>query len=144
MKIITVILLVFCMISCSLQKNIVSSSLPLNKELPKEVYYSLNFKQFWLDLVSETETFKKMSKYSPSKEMREEYSLVKQGDQYVISGFLKVNAEFDKDNFKSFGGTLVKFTETQYTFTFPIVNIDKIFSVEGISAVELANKVQIK
>ncbi len=141
MKTIYLSIIVLLILSCTAQKNNLSA-LPLPEEPPKEVYCSSTFRLFWLDLYSETKDLKSMKRYEPSQEMIERHAVSKQGKTFTISGYLKVKPNFNAEVFKTHGGTLVKFNEEMFTFTFPIASIDKLFAIEGIEAIEMANKVR--
>ncbi len=138
-KIAFLLLIATLSMSCA-QKKAVVTVLPLQQELPKNIDFSSNFRQMWSELVSETKNVEEMTDYKPSKALIEKYGLMTVNDKYAFSGFLHVTESFNAETFKSFGGTLVKFSDTKYTFTFPILTIDKIFNIEGIKHIELARK----
>ncbi len=141
-KVVFVMAVILGLASCSQQKSLVST-LPL-ENLPKEIKFSPSFRIFWEEMKTETAGLSKITKFKPTDEFCDKYSIRKEGKVYAISGFLTVNEKFNVEKFKSLGGTLVKFTDTKYTFMFPLRSVDRLFDVEGIRAIELARKVQTK
>lgn len=128
--------------SCSTTNKFVSK-LPINRELPNNISFSNEFRSFWVMFVEEVNKVSSIDKYVPSDDILTFYSLSNDNGVYYLSGYLSVNNDFDLIMFEKKGGELVKFSDTLYTFRFPLKNITSMFDVKGITAVEITNKVQL-
>lgn len=142
-NIIIFISIFFALISCSSVKN--SSTTPnISSDLPTNITYSNNFKQFWSTYVSDINSAKSLQQYRPSKELISTNNLMKLDGKYFIFGMIYVDAATFSDK-TSVGN--IKFSTVAsdlYKFYCPITDVVALFDIKGIVRIELSETAYTK
>ena len=105
--------------------------------------FSVNLKSLWKEVIEECGD-KDLNKYTPSQDLINKFSLRKQDNQYVLSGFLHTDSTFKESDIENLGGNVVKYSDKIKTFIIPIKNIPALINVKGITYIDTGRKVQIK
>lgn len=138
----------YCIIAACLFFECSSST----KSIRSENYYktimdsnqfSVNFKSLWKEVIEECGN-NDLHKYTPSQNLINKFSLRKQNNQYILSGFLHTDSTFKESDIENHGGNVVKYSDKIKTFTIPIKNIPALIKVKGITYIDTGRKVQIK
>lgn len=112
--------------------------------LPDHMTYNATFKMLWNDISAEAGNRSSLKNYSPSKDIIQKYSLSRQSEKYIVSGFLFADERFSVQEFEKIGGSLVDYGNGQYTFRIPINRLDKMLHIQGITRIEIGNKSNLK
>lgn len=86
----------------------------------------------------------KISDYKPSKTLTEKYLIRKQGEDYIISGFIKVENEFNPNDLKNKGISFGNPSGALITVNVPIVLLEVFLSADHITYFEISERVTTK
>lgn len=108
--------------------------------LPQELPVSASFRMFWeawqADLAQSGQA---IDDYTPSTLLVQRFSLRNQNGEYLATGFLHTDAEFDADALTQLGGYCVKYNETMYSFAVPLRSLTRFVALPGITYIEASS-----
>ena len=141
-KLLCYALVIISLVECSSFSKSISSDNSLLSTMDR-ARLSNSFNSFWEEL-SEEANGKSLEQYIPSQALIERYSLKKQDQQFLVSGFLHTDSTFNKADIEYIGGNVVAYTNKIKTFSVPIKNIPLLIKVKGITYIEISRKVRTK
>jgi len=141
-KLLCYALVIISLVECSSFNKSISSD---NSHLSTmdRAKLSNSFNSFWEELTEEANG-KSLEQYIPSQALIERYSLKKQDQQILVSGFLHTDSTFNKADIECIGGNVVTYANKIKTFSVPIKNVSLLIQVKGITYIEIGRKVRTK
>ncbi len=138
----------FCLTTtscCSTKKTATTkTNTSLVGELPSNIDFSTSFLVFWTAFQDDTKGLKSLENYKPSQEIIDLAAVSLVDDEYMLSGYLKTDANFDETAFAHLGGIINRIDETLATFKMPLKNVPEMLKLKGLVSVEAANRVQLR
>ncbi len=146
-KYICPLLLAFGITACHSAKESVSESATSATEyvLPDSLSTSPGFRMFWTEWNTHLkQSGKTWAEFTPTEELAKKYSLRKNSDGYILSGFLHTSPDFDKESLTLIGGNCVAYGKGIFTFHIPVREIPRLVTLPGITYIECASPAQLR
>lgn len=108
--------------------------------LPQDLSVSASFRMFWDAWNAElAQSGKGIDSYTPSDLLIQRFALRNQNGEYLMTGFLHTNTEFEADALTQLGGYCVKYNDTMYSFAVPLRSLTRFIALPGITYIEAAS-----
>ena len=140
LSIFIIFLFSFFLFNCSSTKKVEKSSVENHKEYRFSL--SLQTKLFLSDLEKERKG-KNLKDFEPTSALIEKYQIKKIQDAYSISGFIKINDDFNESDLKSLNIKINSTLNKTMTIIIPISTIHDFLELNGINYFEIATKVNL-
>jgi hypothetical protein len=141
----TALISLLLLVSCVNTKQVNSISQTENSNLSARFNVSVRTKLFLSDLNKELVHNKRgMAKFEPSEKLLKDFAIRKQGNIYLISGFIKTNEGFDRTLLEKSGITFGEQVGQICTVNIPLQCLSIFFNHTGIEYFEISEKVQIQ
>ncbi len=144
MKYITLVILAISLLACSATKK--NSSNKKEQQLKPTEYkfgMSLHTKLFLADYNKEKSEFIN-KEYLPSDNLINNYSLKKIDNEYTVSGFIKTNSDFQKEDLVPLNIKNGSDVNKIITVIIPLSSVDDFLKLDGINYFEIGEKVELK
>ena len=144
MKYISVIILLITVFACSSTKKNTANkkdTKPISAE--NQFDMSLHTKMFLREFESEKKSANN-DDFIPSVKLINKYGLKKVSDEYTISGFIKTNNKFQKDQLTLLKIKYGSLVNNIITVIIPLNSIDSFLYLKGIDYFEIGAKVELK
>lgn len=139
-------LLVTALAACHTNKNMSKTENTVEtttNTLPQDLPVSASFRMFWeawnADLA---QSGKSIDAYTPSSLLIQRFSLRNQNGEYLATGFLHTEPDFDAEAMTQLGGYCVKYSDTMYSFAVPLKSLVRFVALPGITYIEASSPVR--
>ena len=111
--------------------------------LPEGINVSASFRMFWDTWTADLkQSGKTLDEYVPSERLIQRFVLRPQNGEYLVTGFLHTNDEFNVDALTQLGGYGVKYNDSMYSFAIPLRSLPQFVTLPGITYIEAASPVR--
>ncbi len=139
-------LLVIALAACHTNKSMSKTEntvVTTDYTLPQELSVSASFRLFWNTWTSDfKQSGKTLDEYTPSEQLIQRFALRQQNGEYLVTGFLHTNEEFNIDSLAQLGGYGTKYNDTMYSFAIPLRSLSQFVVLPGITYIEAASPVR--
>jgi hypothetical protein len=141
----TIFIHLLLLVSCISTKQPNSISQTENSNLSARFSISARTRQFLSNLNKELIHDQcGIKEFKLSEKLLNDFAIRKQGDTYLISGFIKTNEDFDKPFLEKTGITFGQQAGQICTVNIPLQCLSVFLDHEGIEYFEISEKIQIK
>ncbi len=111
--------------------------------LPQELSVSASFRMLWNSWSAEfKQSGKTLDQYVPSEQLIKRFALRQRNNEYLVTGFLNTQAEFDINSLNQLGGYGTKYNDSTYSFAIPLRSLPQFVALPGIIYIEAAAPVR--
>lgn len=144
MKYITIIILSATLLACSTtRKDTAKKEVAKSNSIEYKFDLSLQTKMF-LQKFNNEKTGDDIEAFIPSKELVDKYNIIILDDIYTISGFIKINNDYDQDYLTQINIKPGSKVDNIITVIIPLSSIDNFLTLNGIDYFEISEKVKLK
>ncbi len=145
-KFICTAMLIIALAACHTNKSMSKTEhtvVTTDYTLPQEVSASASFRMFWDTWTADLkQSGKTLDEYIPSERLIQRFVLRPQNGEYLVTGFLHTNDEFNVDALTQLGGYGVKYNDSMYSFAIPLRSLPQFVTLPGITYIEAASPVR--
>lgn len=145
-KFICTAMLIIALAACHTNKSMSKTEhtvVTTDYTLPQEVSASASFRMFWDTWTADLkQSGKTLDEYVPSERLIKRFALRQRNNEYLVTGFLNTQAEFDINSLNQLGGYGVKYNDSMYSFAIPLRSLPQFVTLPGITYIEAASPVR--
>lgn len=139
-------LLATALVACHTNKNMSKTENTVETTtftLPQDLPVSASFRMFWEAWNADfAQSGKSLDAYIPSPLLVQRFALRNQDNEYLATGFLHTDAEFEAEAVTQLGGYCVKYSDTMYSFAMPLKSLVRFVTLPGITYIEASSPVR--
>ena len=144
-KFICTAMLIIALAACHTNKSMSKTEhtvVTTDYTLPQELSVSASFRLLWDSWSAEfKQSGKTLDQYVPSEQLIKRFALRQRNNEYLVTGFLHTNDEFNVDALTQLGGYGVKYNDSMYSFAIPLRSLPQFVTLPGITYIEAASPV---